>query len=601
MDMTPPCDRMARRAIVLSPKTSHARPNIALFPFFTSSYPVSHVQIDMPSTILRVVFSVVFVAATPLLGVGFYYVFIAPRFNPLRKLAGPPVRWLFDNHLSFLLNPYRSPKAHATFVRKYGRHVRIRGLGPWDDRLLPLDPVSVAHVLKNSMVYEKPWQSRRLITSLIGCGMLAAEGVVHKRQRRVATPAFSIQNLRSFVPVVFTKGNELREKWCEMVDSSGNTSEGVKIDVCHWISRATFDVIGLAGFDYHFNAIQNESDELFHAYKEMFEIAVSQSNGLRTVIGIYIPLFNVIFPDERVQTIKRCQEVIERVAGKLIQQKKARILGGEESGLGYAGKDLLDLLIQSNLATDLPPDQRISDADILHNINTFMFAGSDTTSLALTWTLYLLAKHPEVQRRLRAELLEAAPATPVSRLTSEETESLYNVLSNLPYLNDVVRESLRLIPPVHSSLRVATRDDEIPTSYPVRLLDGTISHQKSIRIAKGTFVHVPIEAFNLDKEIWGEDAWDFNPDRWGTLPEAVSALPGLFSNLLTFSAGPRSCIGMRFSMIETKTFLYLLLTNFVFSETDSEIFKANVVLTRPYVTGQFKAGSQCPLLVERYA
>lgn len=143
--------------------------------------------------------------------------------------------------------------------------------------------------------------------------MLAAEGVMHKRQRRVATPAFSIQNLRSIVPVVFSKGNELRAKWCEILDSSGDSSKGVEIDVCHWISRATFDVIGLAGrfaglqkciircsdnrtgFDYHFNAIQNEFDELFHAYKEMFEMAISQSDGIRTVIGLYIPLLNELF------------------------------------------------------------------------------------------------------------------------------------------------------------------------------------------------------------------------------------------------------------------------------------------------------------------
>lgn len=165
--------------------------------------------------------------------------------------------------------------------------------------------------------------------------------------------------------------------------------------------------------------------------------------------------------------------------------------------------------VKSNLATDLPPDQRISDEDILHNINTFMFAGSDTTSLALTWTLLLLAKHPESQHRLRTELLEVVPSTPVSRLTTEEIESLYNAVSNLPYLNDVARESLRLIPPVHSSLRVATQDDDIPTSYPVHLRDGTTSDQKCIRVSKGSFVHVPVEAFNLDKEMWGQDAWDF--------------------------------------------------------------------------------------------
>jgi len=114
----------------------------------------------------------------------------------------------------------------------------------WDVRLLTLDPVSVAHVLKNSSTYEKPWQSRRLITSLIGCGMLAAEGLVHKRQRRVATPAFSIQNLRGLVPLVFKKGNELKDKWIQMTNDH---PEPLRLDVCHWISRATFDVIGLAG------------------------------------------------------------------------------------------------------------------------------------------------------------------------------------------------------------------------------------------------------------------------------------------------------------------------------------------------------------------
>lgn len=118
-----------------------------------------------------------------------------------------------------------------------------------DERLLTLDPVSVAHVLKNSTMYEKPWQSRALITSLIGCGMLGAEGQVHKRQRRVATPAFSIQNLRNLVPLVFKKGTQLKDKWAELILLSGDDKqeEGLVLDVCHWVSRATFDVIGVAG------------------------------------------------------------------------------------------------------------------------------------------------------------------------------------------------------------------------------------------------------------------------------------------------------------------------------------------------------------------
>jgi cytochrome P450 len=170
--------------------------------------------------------------------------------------------------------------------------------------------------------------------------------------------------------------------------------------------------------------------------------------------------------------------------------------------------------VKSNAAADLPPEQRISDEDILHNINTFMFAGSDTTSLALTWTLLLLAQNPALQTRLRNELLSVAPALQLSSLTSEELESFHETLSNLPYLHNVCRESLRVIPPVHSSLRVATQDDEVPTSYPVhiRTRTGCEERKTSVSVPKGSFVHIPVEGFNLDTEIWGSDAWEFKYD-----------------------------------------------------------------------------------------
>jgi hypothetical protein len=104
---------------------------------------------------------------------------------------------------------------------------------------------------------------------------------------------------------------------------------------------------------------------------------------------------------------------------------------------------------------------------------------------------------------------------------------------------------------------VATQDDVIPTRYPVHKRDGT-SHKddRGVTIKKGSIVHVSVEAFNLDKAVWGPDAWNFkyvflqlgktlylllsvSPDRWDNLPEAVSNQPGLFANILTFSAGPR--------------------------------------------------------------
>ena len=231
-----------------------------------------------------------------------------------------------------------TPTLHQKYVKKLGRNVRLRGVFPvrtrypdlcssendlsflqWEQhRLLTLDPVTVAHVLKNSTVYEKPYISRRLIEWIIGCGMLTTEGDVHKRQRRVATPAFSMQNVRAIVPLVFNKGEELKDTWMKLIQEratkdSQKNPKGLRLDVCHWLTRATFDVIGLAGaflpsphqttaspclcsgFDYHFNVIQNEDDELFKAHRDMFEYAISQPGLLKTTIYTYVPILNRLF------------------------------------------------------------------------------------------------------------------------------------------------------------------------------------------------------------------------------------------------------------------------------------------------------------------
>ena len=125
-----------------------------------------------------------------------------------------------------------------------------------------------------------------------------------------------------------------------------------------------------------------------------------------------------------------------------------------------------------------------------------MFLGSDTTSLALTWALVLLAKQPRIQNQLRTEL-RGMPRP--DNLDDEAVLAHYQELSAAPFLDKVCHESLRLAPPMHSSLRVATQDDVLPDS----------KGGKGFYISKGTMVYIPIEGMNIDREIWGEDAWKF--------------------------------------------------------------------------------------------
>lgn len=124
----------------------------------------------------------------------------------------------------------------------------------------------------------------------MGNGLLAAEGAMHRRQRRVANPAFSAQNMRALVPTVFGIAEALRERWAAEVDGDRAT-----LDVFNWIGRATFDVIGLAGFEYHFNALESEKDELFMAFRDMFEVTMAQTHIGRTILGGLFPFLDQLF------------------------------------------------------------------------------------------------------------------------------------------------------------------------------------------------------------------------------------------------------------------------------------------------------------------
>lgn len=135
----------------------------------------------------------------------------------------------------------------------------------------------------------------------------------------------------------------------------------------------------------------------------------------------------------------------------------------------------------------------------------------------MTWTLYLLSQHQDIQTRLRAEMRDlhsklAEPRTVDEGPNTDTTGSLkyadlFAGIDTLPLLDCVLRESLRLIPVLHSSLRVAVKDDEIPLSEPVIMKDGT--KRTTVRIQKGQFAHVAIEGLNLDRGVWGETGWEF--------------------------------------------------------------------------------------------
>lgn len=159
-------------------------------------------------------------------------------------------------------------------------------------------------------------------------------------------------------------------------------------------------------------------------------------------------------------------------------------------------------------------------------------SGHETTASALTWAIYLLAKHPQIQIRLRTEVQSLVPhplEDPDAMVTSE-------TIGKLPYLNAVCQEVLRLFPPVSVTIRVAVKDTTICGQY----------------IPQGTTMMIPPWAVNGNTELWGPEAAEFKPERWQRNTSGLSSNETMSTNyqFLTFLHGPRSCIGQSFAMGE---------------------------------------------------
>jgi len=243
--------------------------------------------------------------------------------------------------------------------------------------------------------------------------------------------------------------------------------------------------------------------------------------------------------------------------------------------------------VKSNMSTDLPVHQRMSDEDVLAQVPTFLVAGHETTSTATTWALFALCKDKRVQEKLREELLEVDTDSP----TMDE-------LNALPYLDMVVRETMRVHPPVPSSLRQAMQDDVLPLHKPFTDTKGVV--HDCIKVHKGQTIQIPILGINQDKSIWGEDALEFRPERWQSIPEGAHSIPGIWGNLLTFLGGHRACIGYRFSLVEMKALLFTLIRalEFELAVPAEDITKKSTIVQRPMVITDPKAGNQLPLLVK---
>jgi len=448
----------------------------------------------------------------------------------------------------------------------------------------------------NTQDYHKPESTRFNLGRIIGPGVLVVEGEKHRQQRKIMNPAFGPVQIRALTEIFVAKAIQLRDIWASEMSKNASVVGSARIEVLSWLNRLTLDVIGLAGFNYKFESlnVEGKPNELNQAFGTIFR--TSGGNGILFMLLTFFPMFRVLsflIPSDFEAKRKQAQDTMTRIGIQLLRDSKAAIVSTEKDGSitkdSLQGRDLLSLLVKANMATDLPDNQKLSDDDVLAQVPTFLVAGHETTSTATTWALYALTQNTAAQTKLRDELLSVSTDHPTM-----------DQLNALPYLDRVVRETLRVHAPVPATIRVAMKDDVIPLNIP--FVDKLGRMQYHVNIRKGEIVVIPIIGLNKAKHLWGENALEFIPERWESIPGAVASIPGVWGNMMTFLGGSRACIGYRFSLLEMKALLFTLVRAFEFELAVSaeDIGTRTTIVQRPVILSEPGARGQMPLLVKPY-
>ncbi|XP_078362560.1 cytochrome P450 3A2-like isoform X2 [Oculina patagonica] len=363
-----------------------------------------------------------------------------------------------------------------------------------------------------------------------GKGLLQLEDEDWKRVRATITPTFSALKLKQITHLIHQSCDTLCKKLEKIAES------GEKVNMWRTYGKFTMEVILASAFGVQAD-IQTTADEPYTPNAErMF-----QTPPLSSILMVF-PFMKPVL--QLVSGLLLRSSTTERVKSTafLIKTAEEVLHLRRESGVSQR-KDLLELMLRAEVTNkDGKTISKLSDDEVLAQSFTFMLAGYETTSNALAYTTYCLALNPEVQDKLIKEIDDA--------VGDNETAD-YETVQNLEYLDMVLCEALRLYPPAFRFGRACSESCTL----------------NGVHFIKGTVVIVPVFHLHRDPEYWPNPE-TFDPDRFSQEAKQQRS-PYCY---LPFGTGPRSCIGMRFALMEAKMALVHILKRFKFQRSaDTEV------------------------------
>ncbi|KAH8416604.1 hypothetical protein KR222_010999 [Zaprionus bogoriensis] len=429
------------------------------------------------------------------------------RINVLRRIA------FADLHEKF-----------AEYVQRYGRSFVATTAGRMV--MVTADAAVVDALLLSKQQLRKSVVYGAL-GGWLGDGLLLSRGERWHAMRKIITPSFHFGMLEQYVEVFDRQCSVLVAKLLPLAEDGAGP-----VNIYPHMCLAALDIIGEAAMGVDIGAQLDADSPVVQAVKDVTNVLATRFMRPHLLPPL---LFKLCWPSGYRKQLDgvRClhaftDDIIERRRRQLLQQQEQQSESAPEAVKRYA---LLDTLLQARLNGAALPDAQIRD-----EVSTFIFAGHDTTTSAAAFCLYLLSRHAPAQQRLFDEL--HAHFGPDLRRSV-----VHGDFAALTYLHCVVKESLRLYPPIPAVARCLEKD--LPVGGAV--------------VPAGTNVIVLLWQLLRDEDSY-EQPLRFWPERH--LQPGAARPAGGVSSYIPFSAGPRNCIGQRFALLELKTIVIKLVRHF---------------------------------------
>jgi cytochrome P450 len=398
----------------------------------------------------------------------------------------------------------RNPILLFEYLQRYGRAAHYRIL--WHHVVLLNNPNDIREVLVDKAQFFVKERTQKRMKILLGEGLITADGETHKRQRRIAAPAFHRQRIQAYAGTIVEHAAAMRDEW----------RPGRQIDVAAEMMRLALQITARTLFDTEVSAEIHTINDEANAVMEMYNDLVAMPRAEE--------LLRWRVPIPVLMRFRRSKARLDAVVDSMIARKQSESVRALREGTSV-GSDLLSMLIaardEEGSATPgkTATNNAMTSKELRDQVLTIFLAGYETVANALSWTWLLLAQNPEAEARLHAELDTALDG----RLPSLED------LPRLPYTEMVVAESMRLYPPAWAMGRMATQEVEIGP----------------YRVPKGTYFFFSQYIVQRDPKYFPEPL-AFRPERFTA--EAKAGRPRFA--YFPFGGGGRQCIGESFAWME---------------------------------------------------